>query len=114
MSGRWPDPVRDPLPVGRLSEADIEQALALTVRFLRDPEDPAFDPIVFGLLCAARAGLGACLDALGMARVGRELDAPDDPAEHVAHEWERIGQEYVARTVARRIINDLRQWLPES
>jgi len=111
---RWPEPVREPLPVGLLSEADIEEAFALTVRFLDDPEDPAFDPVVFGAIGACRAALIESLDALVMARIGRELAAEDDEPEPEYRKWERIGQEYVARKVARRVIDDLRQWLPET
>jgi hypothetical protein len=110
---RWPRPVREPLPVGLLSEADIEEAVELTTRFLRDPEDPKFDPMVFGLLCAARSALFESLDALVMARIGREMAEEDDEPEPDYRKWERIGQEYVARKVARRVIDELRQWLPE-
>jgi hypothetical protein len=106
--GRWPDPVRDPLPVGRISEADIGEALALTVRFLLDPEDPAFDIVAFAALGAARAALIECLDVLELARIDRELHGRGD-----RREWERIGEEMVARKVARRVIDDLRRWLPE-
>jgi hypothetical protein len=106
---RWPEPVREPLPVGLIGEADIEEAFNLTTRFLTEPEDPAFDPMVFGLICAARAGLFECLDALAMARIDRELHGEGDNP----RTWSHLGQEYVARKVARRIIDDLRKWLPE-
>lgn len=114
MSGRWPEPVRDPLPVGLLSEDDIGEAYRLTIRFLRDLEDPEFDPMVFGLLVAVRAALGECLDALQDARIGREMAAEDGELEPEYRRWAAIGRVETARRVARKVINELRQWLPES
>jgi len=105
---RWPEPVREPLPVGLVTSADIHDALNLAGRHLTEPEDPDFDATTFGALCAARAALIECADALDMARIGRELHGTDDDR----REAERIGQEYVARKVARRVIDDLRRWLP--
>lgn len=109
MSGRWPDPVRDPLPVGLITEADIDEALQLTARFLDDPEDPAFDLAMFGAMCAVRVALIECAEALSFVRIDRELHGRE--VDH--REWERIGREYVARKVARRAIDALRRWLPE-
>jgi hypothetical protein len=105
---RWPDLVREPLPVGLITSQDIQDAINLAGCHLLDPEDPAFDPTTFGALCAARAALIECADVLDLARIDRELHGSD-----VIHTAERFGREYVAQKVARRVINELRQWLPE-
>jgi hypothetical protein len=105
---RWPEPVREPLPVGILTEQDIDDALRLTVQYMTEPEDPSHDWTTFAALGASRAALIECAEALSMARIDRELHGRD--VDH--REWERIGQEYVARKVARRVIDDLRRWLP--
>lgn len=109
MSGRWPEPVREDLPVALLSSADIDEALALTVRFMAEPEDPAFDPIVFGLLAAARSALIECDEALAM-------EAQALSGQHgFSREFiqGRLGEALTARRVARKVINELRRWLPE-
>lgn len=113
MSGRWPDPVREPLPVGLVSEKDIDEALRLTVRFLCEPEDPAFDQATFGFVTAARAALIECSEILGLAEAGRQVDAEAGETPPDYRRWQDIGQEYVARKVARRVIDQLRQWVPE-
>lgn len=113
MSGRWPEPVREPLPVGLVTEQDIDEALRLTTRYLHDPEDPAFDQAVFGFVTAARAALIDCSEVLSLAEIGRQLDAESGEPTSDFRRWECIGQEYVARKVARRVIDQLRQWVPE-
>jgi hypothetical protein len=105
---RWPEPVRDPLPVGILTEQDIDDALRLTVQYMTEPEDPAHDWATFAALGASRAALIECADALRIARIDREMHGRDLDG----REWERIGEEIVARKVARRVIDDLRRWLP--
>jgi hypothetical protein len=106
--GRWPEPVREPLPIGLLSEQDIDDALRLTVHHMLEPEDPGFDPATFGAICAARAALIECEEVLRLARIDRELHGEDGRF----RSWERHGQEYVARKVARQVIDELRKWLP--
>ena len=106
---RWPDPVRDPLPVGLLTEQDIDDALRLTIQHLHEPEDPAFDPIVFGLLGAARGVLIECADALRME--AQALSGRLDFSEQFISS--RVSEAVTARKVARRVIDDLRRWLPE-
>lgn len=66
--GHFPNPIREPLPVRRLIEYDIEDALRLTIRWLDDPEDPDFDPGLFGFVCAARAALIECAEVLAVSR----------------------------------------------
>lgn len=107
-AGCWPEPVRGPLPVGLIDPQDIEAALRITDRHMTEPEDPAFDQVTFGALCAARAVLIECAEILDLARIDRELHGTD--VDH--REWERIGREYAARKVARKAIDDLRRWLP--
>lgn len=113
MSGRWPDPVQDPLPVGLVTEKDIEEALRLTVRFLREPEDPTFDQASFGFITATRAALIECSEILGLAEAGRQIEAEDGETPSDYTRWQRISECYVARKVARRVIDQLRQWVPE-
>lgn len=108
MADRWPEPVRPPLPVGLITEADIDEAMRLCVRFLDDPEDPAWTPELFGAICGCRAALAECADALRIASISRRPNVSD------RYTWEQLGREYVARKVARRVIDDLRQWLPEN
>jgi hypothetical protein len=105
--------VREPLPVGLLTEADIYEALRLTVRYLDDPEDPAFTPELFGAITAARAALAECADVLGMAEAGRQIAEEDGEPDLDYRRWMTTGEVYVARKVARRVIDQLRQWLPE-
>ncbi|GAA0550030.1 hypothetical protein GCM10010172_35110 [Paractinoplanes ferrugineus] len=106
---RWPDPVRDPLPAGLLTEQDINDAMDLAGRHLRDPGDPEFDPMVFGLLCAARAALGECAEALRME--AQTLSGKlGFSREFVVG---RVSEAVTARRVARKVINELRKWLPE-
>lgn len=105
---RWPDPVRGPLPAGVLSEQDIADALRLTIRYMTEPEDPAHDWTTFAALGAARAALIECAETLALCRIDRESHG----TEVDYREWERLGKEYVARKVARKVIDDLRRWLP--
>ncbi|WP_045740891.1 hypothetical protein [Actinoplanes rectilineatus] len=108
MTGRWPGPAREPLPVGLITEQDIEDALRLAGSHMTEPEDPAFNVVAFGALCAARAALIECGEVLENLRIDRGLHGQDDDR----REWERVGREYVAQKVARRSINELRKWLP--
>lgn len=110
--GRWPEPVREPLPVRPLTEADIEEALALTVRYLDDPEDPAFDQATFGFVCATRAALVECAEVFSLAQIGRRLDQEGGEEDSALTEVGRLGREYVAQKVARRLIQELRRWVP--
>lgn len=103
----WPDPVRPDLPVDLIGEAEINEALQLTVRFLDDPDDPAWTPELFGAICGCRAALVACLEPLTLGRLARGTQYSD------AFVWDQLGREYTARKVARGVINELRQWLPE-
>jgi hypothetical protein len=48
-----------------------------------------------------------------MARIGEDLTAEDDQEEPTYRRIQRVGEVYVARKVARRVINELRQWVPE-
>jgi phosphatidate phosphatase APP1 len=109
-SSRWPEPVRDPLPARVLTEQDIKDALLLCVQHSCEPEDPEFDVVTFGALGAAQAALIECAEAIRMeaqALSGR-LGFLSDP--FVAS---RVSEAVTARRVARRIIDNLRQWLPE-
>lgn len=111
--GRWPDPVREPLPVGLVSTADIDEALRLTIKYLDDPEDPAFDQAMFGFVGAVRAALIECEDALDMARISDEIAAQNGEVEPTYRQMQRAGEVYVAQKVARRVIDALRHWVPE-
>jgi hypothetical protein len=108
-AGRWPDPVRGPLPVGLLTEQDIDDAWLLTIQHSREPEDPEFDPMVHGLLCAARAALFECMEALQME--AQALSGEIEFSE--AFVASRVSEAVTARRVARKVINELRRWLPE-
>jgi hypothetical protein len=110
VTGRWPDPVRDPLPVGLLTEADISEALRLTVQHMREPEDPEFDPVVFGLLGAARATLIECVEVLRMEAQALAGRPPFFGKDFIAG---RLSEAITARRVARKVIDELRRWLPE-
>lgn len=109
---RWPEPVRPPLPVGQVTEDNIDEALRLTIRYLDDPESPAFDPAMFGFVCAARAALIQAGEILSLARIRTEMarEEGDEPERHM---FMRIGEVYAAQKVAREVINALRQWVPE-
>ncbi len=105
---RWPEPVREPLPVGLLTEQDIRDALFLCVQHSREPEDPEFDMTTHGTLGAAQAALIECAETLERVRIDRELHG-----DLGYRGSEQFGMEYVAQKVARRVINELRKWLPE-
>jgi hypothetical protein len=111
---RWPEPVRQPLPVGILTEKDIDEIFPLTTRYLDDPQDPDFNQAMQGFVGAVRAALIECEDALSLARIGWKLaDQEDGGQEPDYRKWQRIGEEIVARKVARRVIDALREWVPE-
>lgn len=111
--GRWPDPVRPPLPVGRVTGDDISEAWTLTTRYLDDPEDPAFDQAMFGFVGAVRAALAECEEALDLARISDELAAEDEEDEPTYRKMQRAGEVYVAQKVSRAVIDALRHWVPE-
>lgn len=109
MTGRWPDPVREPLPVGLLTEQDIQDALLLCVQHSCEPEDPEFDVVTFGALGAAQSALIECAEALRM-----EAQALSGRAEFSERFIDsRVSEAVTARKVARRVIDELRKWLPE-
>lgn len=110
---RWPDPVRDPLPPRLITEQDIEGGLRLADCALLEPEDPAFDPAAHGFVLASRAALIECLEILSLARVRTEMLKEKGAEGGRDRKWMSIGETEVACKVARRVINELRAWIPE-
>lgn len=113
MSRRWPEQAQEPLPVRTLTQADITEALNLTTRYLREPEDPAFDQVTAGFITAARAALIECSEILGLAEAGHQIATERGHPLADSRRWMDVGEVYVARKVARRVIDQLRQWVPE-
>jgi hypothetical protein len=107
---RWPEPVREPIGPRLLTDADIDEALALTVRYLDEPEDPEFDPALHGFVTAARAVLIECSEVLMFEAqaLRNELGLSERFRDG------QIQQAITARKVARRVIDQLRHWLPEA
>jgi hypothetical protein len=105
----WPEPVREPIGARLITDPDIDGALALTVAYLDEPSDPEFGIAMHGFVSAVRGALIECSEALLF-----EQQALRNAGQYSEQfRSAKISEAVTARRVARRVIDDLRRYLPE-